>query len=76
MTMQSTLMLILAPEEMRARCLGFVQMSIGVLPFASLGLGAISDAVGTNLATAVSCAILPVIMILLAITFPNLRRMR
>ena len=74
-TMQSTLTLILAPEDMRARSLGFLQLAIGVLPFGCLIMGAMSDAIGVSLATAIGCSITVTIVIVIAVVFPNLRRL-
>ena len=74
-TMQSTLMLMLAPEDMRARCIGFLSMAIGVYSFGSLALGGVANIWGASLATGVSCAILLLIIIGIALGFPNLRRL-
>jgi len=74
-TMQSSLTLILAPEDMRALSLGFLQLAIGVLPLGCLIMGAISDAIGVSLATAVGCSITATMVIVIAVLFPDLRRL-
>lgn len=74
-TMQSTLMLLLAPEDMRARCMGFLSMAIGVYSFGSLALGGVASVFGVSRTTGASCAILFFIIIAIAVRFPNLRRL-
>ncbi len=74
-TMLSTLTLTMAPEDMRGRCMGFLQMAIGVYCFGSIAMGAIANIYGVGPTTAVSCAILLALMITYAIVFPGLRRM-
>ena len=74
-TLQASLTLILAPEDMRARCVGFLAMAIGVLPFGCLLLGAIANTIGASLTTGISCAIMFVALIAIAVILPNLRRL-
>lgn len=74
--MQSTLTLVLSPEEMRGRSIGFLSMAIGVLPFGCLALGAIASKIGAGLTTGISCGILSIAIIAIAIGMPNLRRLR
>jgi len=74
-TMQATLMLILAPEDMRGRASGFLRLAIGVYTFGALAMGAVANAVGAGLTTGVSCAILVVIIVSLGMGMPNLRRL-
>jgi MFS family permease len=74
-TMQATLTLGLAPEEMRGRCMGFLQMAIGVYTFGSLAIGAVANVVGASLATGISCGILLLTLIAFFITMPHLRRL-
>ncbi|WP_089936377.1 MFS transporter [Candidatus Entotheonella palauensis] len=44
-TMQSTIVMISAPDEMRGRALGVISLAIGAGPLGSLVLGAVADAV-------------------------------
>ncbi|MCY4514027.1 MAG: hypothetical protein OXC69_02635, partial [Candidatus Tectomicrobia bacterium] len=44
-TMQSTLILILAKDEMRGRALGVISLAIGAGPVGSLFIGAVADSV-------------------------------
>lgn len=74
-TLQATLMLILAPEDMRGRASGFLRLAIGVYAFGAVAMGALANAVGASLTTGVSCAILALIIIGLAVGMPNLRRL-
>jgi predicted MFS family arabinose efflux permease len=74
-TMQSTLTLILAPEEMRGRSMGFLMLGIAGMSIGSLLLGVAANAIGASMATAISCSLL--ILSALAIIFwaPSLRRL-
>ena len=74
-TMQATLMLILAPEDMRGRSSGFLRLAISVYSFGALGIGAVANVIGVSLATAISCGILLIIVIAIAVLMPNLRRL-
>ena len=75
-TLQSTLTLILAPADMRGRCVGFLQFAIGIYTFGALAIGAVANAIGAGLATGISCAIMVIFITALAIGMPNLRRMQ
>jgi hypothetical protein len=44
-TMQSTLVMLAASDEMRGRALGVISLAIGAGPLGSLVLGAVADAV-------------------------------
>ncbi len=44
-TMQSTIVMLSAPDEMRGRALGVISLAIGAGPLGSLVLGAVADAV-------------------------------
>ncbi len=44
-TMQSTIVMLVAKEEMRGRALGVVSLAIGAGPLGSLALGAMADAI-------------------------------
>jgi asparagine N-glycosylation enzyme membrane subunit Stt3 len=74
--MQSTLTLLLAPEEARGRVTGMLILSIGVLPLSMLGQGAIAGAIGV-VPTAVAAGIMLVIsVVVLTASIPELLRAR
>lgn len=73
--MQSTLMLLLAPEEVRGRAMGVLMLSIGALPISLLVLGAIAGAVGVVATTIVAGIMLALAMVLLALAAPGVWRM-
>ena len=73
--MQSTLLMLFAPPEMRGRIMGMMIFVIGVLPVATLVHGAIASLMGVVFATALAGAILAVHMVLLYATSPRVRRM-
>ena len=75
-TMQSTITLKTAPEDMRGRCMGFLSMAIGVYSLGSLGMGAIANIYGAGPTTAVSCAILLILIVIYTIIFPSLRKVK
>lgn len=74
--MQSTLMLLLSPEEARGRAMGVLMLSIGALPLALLVQGAIAGLIGVVATTIVSGLLLAVAMALLALGAPGVWRLR
>ena len=72
--MQSTLTMLLSPDEVRGRVLGVLMLSIGVLPLAMLVQGAIASAAGVEATTAISGVLLVLAMGAVAVTGPQLRR--
>jgi MFS family permease len=70
--LQSTLLLLLAPAEVRGRAMGLQQLAIGVLPLAALMQGALADLVGVSLSTLMSGATLVAIMLCVAARVPGL----
>lgn len=74
-TMQGILTLILAPEDMRGRSMGFLIFAIGGMSLGSLALGAAANVIGASLATAIGCALLVVSILAIAVWAPNLRRL-
>lgn len=75
-TMQSTITLKIAPEDMRGRCMGFLSMAIGIYSLGSLAMGAIANIYGAGPTTAVSCAILLLLIMIYSIIFPSLRKVK
>lgn len=73
--MQSTLMLIQAPEEVRGRAMGVQMLAIGVLPVATLVQGAIADQVGVVAMAVAAGAMLVLVMLAIFILNPTLRRL-
>lgn len=74
-TLQATLMLLLAPENMRGRASGFLRLAIGVYALGAVIMGAIADVFGASATSGISCAILLLVIVALAIGMPNLRRL-
>ncbi|MFC2021685.1 MFS transporter [Chloroflexota bacterium] len=74
-TLQATLMLTLAPEDMRGRSSGFLRLAIGIYTFGALGIGVLANAIGASLATSIFCGILFITILAMAAGMPNLRRL-
>jgi MFS family permease len=74
-TLQATLMLLLAPEDMRGRASGFLRLAIGVYAPGAVVMGAIANVYGVSLVTGISCGILALIILAMAVGIPSLRRM-
>lgn len=74
-TMQSILTLLLSPEDMRGRSMGFLVLAIGGMSIGSLVLGVVANVIGASLVTAISCALLVISIIAIGAWSPNLRRL-
>ena len=74
--MQSTLTLLLAPDDARGRISGMLMLSIVVLPLAMLDQGAIANAIGVVPTTAAAGVLLGLSILVLASAIPELRRAR
>ncbi len=74
--MQSTLTLLLAPEDARGRVSGMLMLSIGVLPLAMLGQGVIADAIGVVPTAVAAGLLLSISMAVLAAAVPEMLRRR
>lgn len=72
--MQSTLMLLLAPEAVRGRAMGVLMLSIGALPVSLLVLGAIAGAAGVVATTIVAGVLLALAMVSLSVGVPEVWR--
>jgi predicted MFS family arabinose efflux permease len=55
-TLQSTLMLLSAPADMRGRAMGTLILAIGIQPLGALQIGALASVVGAPYATALTAA--------------------
>ncbi len=74
--LQATLLLLLAPAEVRGRAMGVQVLAIGVLPLATLVLGAVADALGVAATTVIFGLLLFFAMAVVYITSPGLRAFR
>ena len=73
-TMQSTIVMLVAPEEMRGRALGVVTLAIGAGPIGSLIVGGIADVWGAPFALGLHAAVGLVSIGLVSLMMPVLRR--
>ena len=72
--MQSTIVMLVAPEEMRGRALGVVTLAIGAGPIGSLIVGGIADVWGAPFALGLHAAVGLVSVGLVSLMMPVLRR--
>jgi MFS family permease len=72
--LQSTLLLMVAPAEVRGRAMGLQELAIGILPVATLLHGAVAAVIGVPASTATSGVLLLLLMLWLAVRVPGLRR--
>ncbi|MFJ7200617.1 MULTISPECIES: hypothetical protein [unclassified Streptomyces] len=72
--LQTTLLLMTTAPEVRGRALGLQELAIGVMPFASLGLGAAAQRLGAGPTAFLSALLLVVILLTLAARVPQLLR--
>ena len=74
--MQSTLMIIDSPPEMRNRVMGVMTMCIGVGPFGLLFVGILADELGAPMAIMITSLIGLTAMLIAGITRPEVRSIR
>ncbi|HVX42392.1 MAG TPA: MFS transporter [Mycobacteriales bacterium] len=72
--LQTTLLLMTVEPPIHGRALGLQELAIGVMPIASLGLGALAEAFGVGATTFVSASLLALTMLVLAAVMPQLIR--
>jgi MFS family permease len=72
--LQTTLLLMTTKRELQGRALGVQELTIGIMPFSSLVLGAVAQEVGVGPTAAVSGALLAAAMLLIAMRVPELLR--
>ncbi|MDK0518079.1 MFS transporter [Streptomyces sp. ML-6] len=72
--LQTTLLLMTTEPEVQGRALGLQELAIGVMPFASLGLGAAAGSVGVGTTAFLSGLLLVAILLTLALRVPQLLR--
>jgi len=75
MTLNNSLVMIIAPPEMRGRVMGIFMMSFGLMPLGSLPMGALSDAFGAPLTVGIFGAVTFVFVALMALFRPALRQL-
>ena len=73
-TMQSTIVILVAKEEMRGRALGVISLGIGAGPLGALMVGAIADKISPTFAIGVNACIGLVLVGLVWLLIPALRR--
>jgi predicted MFS family arabinose efflux permease len=74
--MQSTIVLVSARDEMRARSMGAVNFGIGLGSLGRIELGALATAVGAPLAVALACGTAALLVALITGGLPGYRRAR
>ncbi|GAA1571447.1 MULTISPECIES: MFS transporter [Kribbella] len=72
--LQTTLLLMTTPEPLHGRALGVQELAIGIMPVASLALGAFAEHYGVNVTTFVSAVLLVTALAGLALWTPSLLR--
>ena len=72
--LQTTLLLMTTEPGLQGRALGVQELAIGIMPFSSLALGAVAEAVGVGPTTVVSGLLLAAAMLVLANRVPELLR--
>jgi MFS family permease len=72
--LQTTLLLMTTEPKLHGRALGVQELTIGIMPFSSLVLGAVAQNVGVGPTTFVSALLLVVSMLVLAMRVPQLLR--
>jgi predicted MFS family arabinose efflux permease len=72
--LQTTLLLMTTEPKLHGRALGVQELTIGIMPFSSLVLGAFAQRVGVGPTTFVAALLLVVSMVVLALRVPQLLR--
>ncbi|WP_052226612.1 MFS transporter [Microbacterium mangrovi] len=72
--LQTTLVLLATPARVHGTALGLQELAIGVMPIATLGLGALAEQIGVPATTFLSAAALVVSVIAIALAVPALLR--
>ncbi len=73
-TMQGTIVMLMAREDMRGRALGIMTLAIGAGPIGALLIGAVADATSTSFAIGVNAVIGLVAVGLIGLLMPSLRQ--
>ena len=73
-TMQATIIMLVAREEMRGRALGVISLAIGTLPIGMVLTGAVASATSPTLAIGLNAGVGLVLVALVALVLPSLRQ--
>ena len=73
-TMQSLIVMLVSREEMRGRALGVISLAIGTGPLGLLMTGAVADWLSPTTAIGINATVGLVLMALVAVFMPSLRR--
>ena len=71
--MQATIILLMARDDMRGRCLGILTLSIGAGPIGGLMLGWTADAIGAPMAMTINAVLGFIAVGLVGLLMPSLR---
>jgi MFS family permease len=72
-SLQSTIVLSNATDDLRGRAMGALTLAIGTTPFGSLEIGALAVAIGAPLAVALNAGVCAVLVALVALRLPRFR---
>ncbi len=72
-SLQTTIVLSAATDQLRGRAMGALTLAIGSTPFGSLEMGAASVALGAPLAVALNAGACAVLVALVAVRLPRFR---
>ena len=73
-TMQATIMMLVAREEMRGRALGVTSLAIGTMPLGALMIGGVASAVSPTFAIGLNASLGLVLIALVGLLAPSLRQ--
>jgi MFS family permease len=73
-TMQSSMTMLVADEDMRGKALGVVSLAIGAGPFGALLIGATASLLGPGLALGVNAVVGGICVLLVGLLLPSLMR--
>jgi MFS family permease len=72
-SLQTTIVLSSATDDLRGRAMGALTLAIGCTPFGSLEVGALAVALGAPLAVALNAALCAILVALVALRLPKFR---
>jgi MFS family permease len=72
-SLQTTIVLSTATDDLRGRAMGALTLAIGTTPFGSLEVGAVADALGAPIAVAVNAGLCAALVGLVALRLPKFR---
>jgi predicted MFS family arabinose efflux permease len=75
-TFQSSIILLSTSDALRGRAMGILTLAIGSAPIGLLEIGALSEVIGASYALAINAAVCAVLILLVTILLPGLRRLR